>query len=226
MSHYPSKESYGWVSTMEFSNMAQIALPSILQQSTVSIGMMLVQSVVNSFGSEMLAGFSAAMRIESICVVPMAAMGNVLSSYTAQNIGAGQYNRVKKGYYTGYGIVAFFALLLCLWLEIFYMPLIQMFLGEDGTVLAIQTGTGYLRFMGWFFILIGLKMITDGVLRGSGDMKMFTIANLVNLGIRVVVAFLFAPIYGISMVWIAVPIGWLANYLISFAEYKTGKWKA
>lgn len=226
MSHYPSKESYGWFSTMEFSNMAQIALPSILQQSTVSIGMMLVQSVVNSFGSEMLAGFSAAMRIESICVVPMAAMGNVLSSYTAQNIGAGQYNRVKKGYYTGYGIVAFFALLLCLWLEIFYMPLIQMFLGEDGTVLAIQTGTGYLRFMGWFFILIGLKMITDGVLRGSGDMKMFTIANLVNLGIRVVVAFLFAPIYGISMVWIAVPIGWLANYLISFAEYKTGKWKA
>ncbi len=226
MSHYPSKEFYGWFSTMEFSNMAQIALPSILQQSTVSIGMMLVQSVVNSFGSEMLAGFSAAMRIESICVVPMAAMGNVLSSYTAQNIGAGQYNRVKKGYYTGYGIVAFFALLLCLWLEIFYMPLIQMFLGEDGTVLAIQTGTGYLRFMGWFFILIGLKMITDGVLRGSGDMKMFTIANLVNLGIRVVVAFLFAPIYGISMVWIAVPIGWLANYLISFAEYKTGKWKA
>ncbi len=226
MSHYPSKESYGWFSTMEFSNMAQIALPSILQQSTVSIGMMLVQSVVNSFGSEMLAGFSAAMRIESICVVPMAAMGNVLSSYTAQNIGAGQYNRVKEGYYTGYGIVAFFALLLCLWLEIFYMPLIQMFLGEDGTVLAIQTGTGYLRFMGWFFILIGLKMITDGVLRGSGDMKMFTIANLVNLGIRVVVAFLFAPIYGISMVWIAVPIGWLANYLISFAEYKTGKWKA
>ena len=226
MSHYPSKESYGWFSTMEFSNMAQIALPSILQQSTVSIGMMLVQSVVNSFGSEMLAGFSAAMRIESICVVPMAAMGNVLSSYTEQNIGAGQYNRVKEGYYTGYGIVAFFALLLCLWLEIFYMPLIQMFLGEDGTVLAIQTGTGYLRFMGWFFILIGLKMITDGVLRGSGDMKMFTIANLVNLGIRVVVAFLFAPIYGISMVWIAVPIGWLANYLISFAEYKTGKWKA
>ena len=70
--------------------MTKIALPSILQQSTVSIGMMLVQSVVNSFGAEALAGFSAGMRIESICVVPMVAIGNAISSYTAQNIGDGQ----------------------------------------------------------------------------------------------------------------------------------------
>ena len=88
----------------EFSRMSRIALPSILQQSTVSIGMMLVQSVVNSFGAEMLAGFSAAMRIESICIVPMAAMGNVMSSFTAQNLGAGKQERVVKGYHTGYGI--------------------------------------------------------------------------------------------------------------------------
>ena len=84
--------------------MSRIALPSILQQSTVSIGMMLVQSVVNSFGAEMLAGFSAAMRIESICIVPMAAMGNVMSSFTAQNLGAGKQERVVKGYHTGTGL--------------------------------------------------------------------------------------------------------------------------
>ena len=226
MKNYETNEAYGWFSTTEFTSMAKVALPSILQQSTVSIGMMLVQSVVNSFGSEMLAGFSAAMRIESICGVPMAAMGNVLSSYTAQNIGVGRYDRVKKGYYTGYGIVAGFALIICLTLELFFQPLILLFLGEEGTSLAIQTGIGYLRFMGWFFVLIGLKMITDGVLRGSGDMKMFTIANMVNLSIRVAIAFIFAPIYGISMVWIAVPIGWAANYLISYAEYRTGKWRS
>lgn len=226
MKHYETNEAYGLFSTTEFVSMAKVALPSILQQSTVSIGMMLVQSVVNSFGSEMLAGFSAAMRIESICVVPMAAMGNVLSSYTAQNLGAGRYDRVKKGYYTAYGIVAGFALIICLALELFFRPLILLFLGEEGTSLAVRTGTGYLRFMGWFFVLIGLKMITDGILRGSGDMKMFTIANLVNLSIRVAIAFIFAPIYGISMVWIAVPIGWAANYLISYAEYRTGKWKS
>lgn len=209
----------------EFYNMYKIALPSILQQSTVSIGMMLVQSVVNSFGAEMLAGYSAGMRIESICVVPMAAMGNVMSAYTAQNIGAEKYDRVVKGYFTGYKIVFAFALILCIVLELFYKPIIKMFLGEEGTVLALGTGTDYLKFIGCFFIFIGLKMITDGILRGAGDMKMFTIANLVNLGIRVAVAVIFAPKYGISMVWVAVPIGWFINYLMSFMQYRTGKWK-
>ena len=93
-------------------------------------------------------------------------------------------------------------------------------------MLAFQTGTKYLKFIGWFFALIGLKMITDGVLRGAGDMKMFTVANLVNLGIRVVIAITCAPRWGIAFVWIAVPIGWLVNYLISFGEYRTGKWKS
>lgn len=209
----------------EFSRMSRIALPSILQQSTVSIGMMLVQSVVNSFGAEMLAGFSAAMRIESICIVPMAAMGNVMSSFTAQNLGAGKQERVVKGYHTGYGIVFGFGMILCVILEFFYQPLIGMFLGEEGTALAMSTGTDYLRFIGWFFTFIGLKMITDGLLRGAGDMKMFTVANLVNLSIRVIMAVTLAPVFGIAMVWYAVPVGWVANYVISFLEYRTGKWR-
>lgn len=209
----------------EFSSMSRIALPSILQQSTVSIGMMLVQSVVNSFGAEMLAGFSAAMRIESICIVPMAAMGNVMSSFTAQNLGAGKQERVVKGYHTGYGIVFGFGMILCVILEFFYQPLIGMFLGEEGTALAMSTGTDYLRFIGWFFTFIGLKMITDGLLRGAGDMKMFTVANLVNLSIRVIMAVTLAPVFGIAMVWYAVPVGWAANYVISFLEYRTGKWR-
>ena len=195
----------GWFVPGEFYGMSKVALPSILQQSTISIGMMLVQSVVNSFGSEALAGFSAGMRIETICVVPMSAMGNVLSSYTAQNIGAKRFDRVKKGYHTGYGIVAVFAVVLCLWLELFYDPLIRMFLGEDGTAVALATGMDYLKFIGWFFVLIGMKMITDGVLRGSGDMKMFTVANMANLGLRVVLAMTLAPRFGIHMVWVAVP---------------------
>ena len=209
----------------EFSRMSRIALPSILQQSTVSIGMMLVQSVVNSFGAEMLAGFSAAMRIESICIVPMAAMGNVMSSFTAQNLGAGKQERVVKGYHTGYGIVFGFGIILCVILEFFYQPLIGMFLGEEGTALAMSTGTDYLRFIGWFFAFIGLKMITDGLLRGAGDMKMFTVANLVNLSIRVIMAVTLAPVFGIAMVWYAVPVGWAANYVISFLEYRKGKWR-
>ena len=205
--------------------MAKIALPSILQQSTVSIGMMLVQSVVNSFGAESLAGFSAGMRIESICIVPMAAVGNAISSYTAQNIGAGQLKRVSKGYVQANKMVIFFGVVICVILELFPTQLITLFLGADGSQVAIATGYGYLVFMGFFFFMIGFKMAADGVLRGAGDMKLFTIANLVNLSIRVIMAMTLAPRFGIAWVWYAVPIGWTANFVISYLEYRTGKWK-
>lgn len=209
-----------------FWKMLRIALPSILQQSIVSIGMMLVQSVVNGFGEAMLAGFSAAMRIESICVVPLSAMGNAVSTFVAQNLGARQAERAVRGYRISYGILFGFAFVIMLVLELFHTPIILSFLGEDSSLQALATGVSYLRFIGFFFLLLGLKMVTDGTLRGGGDMKVFTLANLVNLGIRVSFAHLFAPVLGIQAVWIAVPIGWTANYLISYARYRTGKWKA
>lgn len=209
----------------ELKNMARVALPSILQQSTVSIGMMLVQSVVNSFGSQMLAGYSAAMRIESVCIVPMSAMGNAISSYTAQNIGAGKPERVRAGYRASYGIVFAIAAVICLAVQLLARPLVSLFMEEGGSTLAFETGMACTRFMGWFYVLIGLKMISDGVLRGAGDMTMFTVANLVNLGLRVVLAVTLAPQFGIQFVWMAVPVGWLINYGISFLEYRTGKWE-
>lgn len=209
----------------EIQPMFRIALPSILQQSTVSIGMMLVQSVVNSFGTEALAGFSAAMRIEAICVVPMAGIGNAVSSYTAQNLGSRQEKRVTEGYRAANQLVILFAFLILLILEIFNRPIVAMFLGDDGTAIALSTGRSYLIFMGFFFCLIGFKMTVDGLLRGAGDMKMFTVANLVNLTIRVAIAKIVAPHYGIAAVWYAVPIGWFVNWLISFIQYRTGKWK-
>ena len=220
-----SKEPSGIFDRSELISMTKIALPSILQQSTVSIGMMLVQSVVNSFGSQALAGFSAGMRIESICVVPMSGVGSAISSYTAQNIGAGSEERVVKGYHAAIQMVIAFAVILCVALQLFHKPLIELFLGDEGTAAALSTGQDYLKFIGWFFCLIGFKMAADGLLRGAGDMTMFTIANLVNLFIRVVVAMTMAPIYGIHMVWVAVPIGWFVNWFISYCEYRTGKWR-
>lgn len=212
-------------SKAEFLNMFKIALPSVLQQSIVSIGMMLVQSVINRFGSGALAGFSAAMRIESICVVPMAAIGNAVSSFAAQNIGADKTERVVQGYHTANAMAAVCGLLLCLILEFFNKAIIGIFLGPGGSDVAFSTGRNYLAFMGWFYILIGFKMAVDGLLRGAGDMKMFTVANLVNLFIRVSVSVIFAPHFGINMIWVSVPLGWIMNWLISFCQYRTGYWK-
>ena len=94
--------------------------------------------------------------------------------------------------------------------------------GRAGT--AFETGYAYLSFLKFFFVCIGLKAITDGVLRGAGDVAVFTCANLVNLGIRVAGACLLAPGIGVAAVWYAVPVGWTVNFLISFIRYLTGKW--
>ncbi len=208
-----------------FRSMIRLAIPSILQQSTVSIGMMLVQSVVNSFGSQVLAGYSAGMRIENIATVPMVSIGNAMSSYTAQNIGAMKHERVAEGYHVSYLMVIFFALVIGVIIELFPVSLIGMFIGSEGTALAYETGADYLRFMGWFFAIIGFKMATDGVLRGSGDVKVFTAANLVNLTTRVLFSFILAPVIGVAAVWYIVPVGWFLNWLISFIGYRRGIWK-
>ncbi len=202
----------------------KIAVPTILQQSIVSIGMLLVQSVVNGFGSAALAGYSAASRIESICIVPMIATGNAVATFTAQNIGAGQKERVKKGYHASYMLIFGFAAVIAVIVALFKGPIISSFLKGDSASEAFSVGYGYLSFIGWFFAIIGLKACTDAVLRGAGDVLVFTTANLVNLAIRVFAAFQFAPVWGVAAVWYAVPMGWAANYLISFARYLTGKW--
>ncbi len=207
-----------------FGNMVKVAIPSMVQQSIVSIGMLLVQSVVNGFGSSVLAGYTAGMRIESICVVPMIASGNAVSTFTAQNLGAGQVERVKKGYLAAVKMVAAFAVIICLSLTFFHEYIIKSFLETGSEAAAFETGNSYLTFIAFFFVFLGLKAITDGVLRGAGDVVVFTLANLINLGIRVAVAFTLAPLIGVQGVWFAVPMGWASNYLISLVRYLSGKW--
>lgn len=205
-------------------NMVKVAIPSMLQQSIVSIGMLLVQSVVNGFGSSVLAGYTAGMRIESICIVPMIASGNAVSTFTAQNLGAGAPERVKRGYAAAVKMVFGFAMVIFLVLTLFHGAIIRSFLDEESGQAAFQTGNAYLSFIAFFFVCIGLKAVTDGVLRGAGDVVVFTLANLLNLTIRVTFAFAFAPVLGVQAVWMAVPIGWTSNFLVSFIRYLSGKW--
>lgn len=207
-------------------HMVRMAIPTMLQQSIVSVGMLLVQSVINRFGSDVLAGYTAAGRIESICIVPMIAAGNAVATFTAQNVGAGKHERVREGYRSAYGLVFGFAAVICIAVLLSRKALIGMFLDGAGNAAAYETGISYLSFIAFFYALIGLKAITDGVLRGSGDVGVFMAANLVNLSIRVAAAYLLAPVLGAAAVWYAEPMGWAVNYLLSFLRYRSGKWRA
>ncbi|MDR1769379.1 MAG: MATE family efflux transporter [Hungatella sp.] len=222
---YETTEPFRFYDWNMMLHMMRVAIPSTLQQSIVHIGMLLVQSVVNVFGSAVMAGFAAGTRIESICIVPMLALGNAMSTYTAQNIGAGRTDRVKTGYRYCYLMAGVFAVVICVIMETWGDWFIRSFLNEGSAETAFQTGMDYIRFISFFYICIGCKATTDGLLRGAGDVVVFTIANLVNLAIRVSVAAVFAPIIGVQAVWFAVPMGWTANYIISFLRYLTGKWE-
>ena len=203
----------------EFALVSKLALPSIVQQSTITIGQLLVQSVVNSFGVEILAGFSAAMRVESLIIVPITSLGNALSSYTSQNVGAEKLDRLEKGLRASLIMVGIYSLLVFALLKINSTSIIAFFMNESSSNLAIDTGMAYLNFIGFFFVLVGSKHCIDGVLRGLGDVRVFTFANLVNLFIRVSLSMTLAHKIGIGMVWYAVPLGWLANLLISSLYY-------
>ena len=222
---YEMEGRAGFFDRFMFFKGTKIAIPSIVQQSIVSIGMLLTQSAVNQFGSSALAGYSAGTRLESLCIVPMIATGNAMSTFTAQNLGANKEQRVKEGYRAAYLIIIGFGVLLIAISQLCYSPILSIFTDQGESPVAFQTGTSYFRFCGWFFAVLGFKAITDGILRGAGDTKVYMAANLINLAIRVSVARLASPVFGIQVIWYAVPLGWFVNYGISYLWYRTGNWK-
>ena len=164
---YPAEEPVRLYSGEMAVSMVKIAVPSTLQQSIVQIGILLVQSVINSFGSTAIAGYSAGMRIESLSIVPMLAMGNAMSTFTAQNMGAGKIDRVKEGYRMCYVIVLTAGAVLCVMYQLAGGAFVSLFL-DSGSSEAYSVGLSYVKFLSFFYSFIGLKASTDGLLRGAG----------------------------------------------------------
>ena len=204
------KSHFDWFDRQELLSMFQ----------TVSIGMMIVQAVVNPFGTQALAGYSATMRVENVFSLIFVSIGNAVSPYVSQNLGANKPQRIKKGYHAALVLDVCFSVIAFIVIETLHTQISSLFLGKDGTALAYQVSGDYMRWLGYFFIFMGIKMATDGVLRGLGIMRPFLIANMVNLAIRLSVALIFAPRFGIAFVWLAVPAGWLANFLISYVALR------
>ena len=210
MRQYPSvSQIFSWPVLRKI---LAFAVPSIIQQSTVSIGMMLVQSVVNIFGPDAL--------IENLIAVIWVSIGNAVSPFTAQNYGARRNDRIPQGYHAALLLDLIFAAAVFLLVVPPAHRIAALFLGDSGTTEAYTVAVSYMRWIGVFCFFLGAKMATDGVLKGIGSMKIFMIANLCNLAIRVSVAMILAPRFGISFVWYPVPVGWITNILISHSAYR------
>ena len=168
---------------------AQIGLPSMLQQSLVSLSMMMMQGLVNSFGKVLVAGYTAATKIDSLAMLPNMNISNAMSSFTAQNIGAGKYERVKEGLKACLLMVAVFSLLITVIIFLFGNQLLSLFLDPGDASGAMGYGLAYMHTVSLFYILMGLLFVPNGMLRGAGDMAAFTFSSMANLFSRVGIAY-------------------------------------
>lgn len=206
-----------------FQKIAVIAVPSIFQQSFISIGNLIIQGVINGFGPGVIAGYAAAVKLNNLVITSFTTLGNGISNFTAQNIGAGILLRVKEGFHAGIKMVWS----LCVPFAFLYLlgggVLINIFL-EDPSATALDTGMIFLRILAPFYFVVSVKLVTDGVLRGAGMMKQFMVATFTDLILRVTLAVILSKYLGSVGIWCAWPIGWVLGTVISLLFYRVGIW--
>lgn len=201
-----------------------IAIPSILQQSFISVGNIIIQGVINGFGPAVMAGYSAAVKLNNLVLTCFTTVGNGVSNYTAQNIGAGKLHRVRQGFQAGIRMIWLVAIPLSL-LYFFGGKLVLALFLDESSAQATRTGLIFLRILAPFYFVISAKLIADGILRGAGLMKKFMVATFVDLLLRVILALtLSRTALGELGIWGSWPVGWVAAALISLNYYRTGPW--
>ena len=198
---------------------AKIAIPSILQQSFISIGNIMIQSVINSFGASVMAGYSAAIKLNNLVITSFSTIGNGISNFTAQNLGAKQFGRIKEGFKAGLKMVWLFCIPFCLLYILLGKTLLLLFM-EKGSTEALLTGQQFLWIVAPFYFVVSAKLVADGILRGIGAMWQFMVATFTDLILRVVLAFVFSGITGSALgIWCAWPVGWSIAMVISVCFY-------
>ena len=203
----------------------KVAIPSMLQQSIVSIGIFLVQKLVNSYGEVVMAGFAAATKIDNIAILPMVNVGSAVSTFTAQNIGADKPERVRQGFRAGMSMSACIGIVVTIILLLFSDVFVGIFMDSEINQAAIQEGVEYLHVVGMCYVLMGCMNACTGVLRGAGDIRWFLAITLTNLSTRVILAYVLAAVVGEKAIWYSIPMGWIVGLLIGLFRYKSGKWQ-
>ena len=203
---------------------AIVAVPSILQQSFISVGNIIIQSVINTFGASVIAGYSASVKLNNLVITSFTTLGNGISNYTAQNVGADKPLRVCQGFRAGLKLVW----MLCVPLTVLYFLagqyLLYLFL-DNPTGTAMQVGIQFLRILSPFYFVVSAKLVSDGILRGAGQMKPFMIGTFTDLVLRVVLAKVLSIPFGPLGIWCAWPIGWSISTVMSVYFYEKGPWK-
>lgn len=227
LSKIKAESKYKFFSGTMLKTISAIAVPSILQQSFVSVGNIFVQGIVNTFGDNAIAGFAAAVKLNVFAISCVSTVCNSISSFAAQNAGAGNIKRIKQGFKHGLLIVGIITLPFMVVFLLFPYELVGIFMDPEAAdnFEAIAIGAQYMKIVVPFYAAVVIKLSADAILRGTASMREFMIATFTDLILRVIFAYLLSPHFGVTGVWIAWPIGWVIASAMSLAYYFMGHWK-
>ncbi len=202
----------------------RMGVPLAFQSSLIALSCVALQSVVNTFGSVVVAAFTATSRIEQLVQQPYNSLGMAMSTYTGQNIGANKIDRVKKGFLKGMTIMAVFSLIMIPLAQFFGVYIMQLFVNETEV---IELGSRALKITSWFYLFLGSIYVARGMLNGAGDATFAFINGLVEVTGRICFAkpLTMISVIGVWGVWLATGLTWFITGVISVLRYLQGKWK-
>ena len=202
------------------SELSQFSFLTCAQQSVMNFGILMVQGLVNSFGTVVMAAFAAAVKIDSFAYMPVQDFGNAFSTFIAQNYGAGKRDRIKAGIKSAVIVSISFCLFISAIVWIFAKQLMLIFVQPQETEI-LAVGVGYLRIEGAFYWGIGCLFLLYGLYRAVRRPGMSVVLTVISLGTRVALAYALAsvPSIGVTGIWVSVPIGWILADLAGFLYY-------
>ena len=214
---FPSKELF---SSALLRDILRLGIPSMLQHMFMSMGQLFLQSVINGYGTAVMAGYSVSFRMNGIVINSLMALSNALSGFIAQNMGAAKYKRVDQGVRISLGIAFLFSLLAVAVLLSGGKDILAFFVKDDtGRDAVLSAGLGFIRVVSPFYPLVCVKIISDGALRGIGAMTPFMAATMSDVVVRLLCGSCFSARWGICGVWAVWPLAWLVGTSMSVGFY-------
>lgn len=202
-----------------FKEIINLSSLTCLQQSVMNFGILMVQGLVNSFGTTIMAAFTAGVKIDTFAYLPVQDFGNTFSTFVAQNYGAEKHDRIRKGTREAFAISIIFSIIISALVCIFAAPLMKIFVSSK-EVEVIAAGVKYLRIEGAFYCGIGCLFLLYGYYRAINKAEMSVVLTVISLGMRVILAYILSAIIGETGIWLAIPIGWVLADITGIAYMK------
>ena len=193
-----------------------------LQQSVMNFGILMIQGLVNSFGTIIMASFAAAVKIDTIAYMPAQEFGNAYSIFISQNYGAMKKDRIRKGTRTAFFISVIFCLVMSAFIFFSSRILMQLFIDANSTSV-IDNGVTYLRIEGSMYVGIGILFLWYGYYRAIEKPSVSLLLTIISLGTRVLLSYMLAPAFGVTFIWLSIPVGWFLADLTGLLLYRCNK---